>query len=74
MYKRPTLTELLQGEDVSRLITITQVAQMTGISKQTLLKAIQNGMFPKAVKFGRWRRWRMSDIHQWLNEISKKRG
>ncbi|WP_414600892.1 helix-turn-helix transcriptional regulator [Actinobacillus porcinus] len=53
MYKRPTLTELLQGEDVSRLITITQVAQMTGISKQTLLKAIQNGMFPKAVKFGR---------------------
>ena len=47
-------------------IRLDSVLAVIPVSKSTLLKAIQDGLFPKPVKFGRSSLWRASDLHRFI--------
>ncbi len=47
-------------------LTVDQVAERLGVSRDTIWRWKRNGTFPKAVKLGgRTTRWRLSDIEAW---------
>ncbi len=54
---------LQQGEE---LITKMQVAQQVKLSKRSIDRKIEAGEFPKGLKLGGARRWRSSEISDWI--------
>ena len=47
------------------------VEALTGLSRSTIYKFMNDGTFPKAVKIGpRAVGWRQADIDDWLNKLS----
>ena len=54
-------------EPLDRLLTIKQITAETGISRSTIYRLIQKGLFPKPIAIGdRCKRWRESTIRLWL--------
>ncbi|MGZ0174265.1 MAG: helix-turn-helix transcriptional regulator [Planctomycetales bacterium] len=49
-----------------RLINITELAKITGLSKPTLWRHHDTGLIPAGCKIGRAVRWRLADIACWI--------
>jgi excisionase family DNA binding protein len=49
------------------LLSIAEVAIMTGISKRNILRMEKTGHIPSSIRVGRGsKRWRKSDIEKWI--------
>ncbi|HEJ9057587.1 TPA: AlpA family phage regulatory protein [Serratia fonticola] len=44
------------------------ITTLTGLTDKWFYKLIQDGAFPKPIKFGRSSRWLKSEIEKWLME------
>lgn len=44
------------------------ITTLTGLTDKWFYKLIQDGTFPKPIKFGRSSRWLKSEIENWLME------
>ncbi|MEY1238040.1 helix-turn-helix transcriptional regulator [Providencia manganoxydans] len=68
-----------QTEDVALLddqfIDMKFITVLTGLTDKWFYKLIQDGEFPKPIKFGRMSRWLKSEVVQWLQaRIDESRG
>lgn len=66
-------------EDVALLddqfIDMKFITALTGLTDKWFYKLIQDGEFPKPIKFGRMSRWLKSEVVQWLQaRINESRG
>lgn len=59
-------TEKLLTED--KLVDMTFIAALTGLTDKWFYKLIKDGVFPKPIKLGRSSRWLQSEIEIWLKE------
>lgn len=58
-----------------KVVKQAEITKMIGISKTTLWRMIQKGVFPAPFKLGeRINAWRVETIEAWLNEQSAKGG
>ncbi|NCG53462.1 helix-turn-helix transcriptional regulator [Serratia fonticola] len=44
------------------------ITTLTGLTDKWFYKLIQDGTFPKPIKFGRSSRWLKSEVEKWLME------
>ena len=52
-----------------RFIRIKTVQERTSLSRATIYRQMQKGIFPKQVSIGDMRRgWRESDINKWMED------
>lgn len=49
-----------------QFIDMKFITQLTGLTDKWFYKLIQEGKFPKQIKFGRSSRWLKSDVESWL--------
>ena len=57
---------------VTPILRRPDVEAVTGLSRSTIYKWMNEGSFPKPVKLGpRAVGWREADINDWLNKLSK---
>ena len=57
---------------VTLILRRPDVEAVTGLSRSTIYKWMNEGSFPKPVKLGpRAVGWREADINDWLNKLSK---
>ena len=62
-------------ERLDRLLTIKQIAAETGISRSTIYRLTQKGVFPKPIPIGdRGKRWPESEIKVWLAGLKASDG
>ncbi|EJF7713565.1 helix-turn-helix transcriptional regulator [Providencia rettgeri] len=58
-----------------QFIDMKFITALTGLTDKWFYKLIQNGEFPKPIKFGRMSRWLKSEVVQWLQaRIDESRG
>ncbi|HID7484194.1 TPA: helix-turn-helix transcriptional regulator [Morganella morganii] len=50
------------------LVDMKFITQFTGLTDKWFYKLIQEGQFPKPIKFGRSSRWQKSEVEAWLQE------
>lgn len=51
----------------NRILRIRTVLQMTGLSRSTLYRKIEQGTFPRQIKLSeRCAGWRASAVHDWM--------
>ncbi|HAS8353834.1 TPA: AlpA family transcriptional regulator [Vibrio vulnificus] len=50
------------------LVDMKEITKLTGLTDKWFYKQIQDGQFPKPVKFGRSSRWLKSEVEAWLQE------
>ncbi|MCW2255679.1 putative DNA-binding transcriptional regulator AlpA [Providencia alcalifaciens] len=59
-----------QTENIALLddqfIDMKFITTLTGLTDKWFYKLIQDGEFPKPIKFGRMSRWLKSEVVQWL--------
>ncbi|MEM8052792.1 AlpA family transcriptional regulator [Morganella morganii] len=48
------------------LVDMKFITKLTGLTDKWFYKLIQDGQFPKPVKFGRSSRWLKSEVEAWL--------
>ena len=57
-----------------RVVRITEVCELTGLSRTTIWRRINDGSFPPSIPLGpkgtRARGWRLSDIQAWINTLA----
>ena len=75
----PWLPQIELHEEVitmqDRLLRRRQVEELTGLSRSTVYKMMQNGEFPRPVRIGPAAvRWRASDITAWMESRPVARG
>ncbi|EMN0831077.1 MULTISPECIES: helix-turn-helix transcriptional regulator [Providencia] len=68
-----------QTENIALLddqfIDMKFIITLTGLTDKWFYKLIQEGEFPKPIKFGRMSRWLKSEVVQWLQaRIDESRG
>jgi prophage regulatory protein len=51
-------------------LSVDQVAQRFGVSKDTIWRWKRNGEFPKPFKLGGATRWRLSDLEEWESQLT----
>lgn len=51
------------------MLTITDIAVLTRLSRSTIYRLIGCGRFPKPLKIGRASRWRAADIDAWITRL-----
>jgi prophage regulatory protein len=51
-------------------LSVDQVAQRFGVSKDSIWRWKRNGEFPKPYKLGGSTRWRLSDIEDWESRLT----
>lgn len=57
-----------------QFIDMKFITRLTGLTDKWFYKLIQEGEFPKPIKFGRSSRWLKSDVELWLtNRILESR-
>lgn len=57
------------------LVDMKFITILTGLTDKWFYKLIQEGLFPKPIKFGRSSRWQKSEVEAWLQErIVESRG
>lgn len=59
MTTRPSLL-------ADQFVDMAFITAFTGMTDKWFYKLIQDGMFPKPVKFGRSSRWLRSDVEAWM--------
>ena len=56
------------SSDAPRLVYNTKaLAQLLGVSIRHIHRMDTAGKLPRAVRFGRAKRWRVQEIHKWLD-------
>jgi len=51
-----------------RLVRLPEVCELTGLSRSSLYRAINSGLFPKSVQLGeRSVAWRIIEVEDWIN-------
>jgi prophage regulatory protein len=53
-----------------RLLTLKEVVNIVGFKKSTIYKFIKEGKFPKQIKIGHSSRWKLSDIQEWMKQVT----
>ncbi|HCR4018670.1 TPA: AlpA family phage regulatory protein [Morganella morganii] len=48
------------------LVDMKFITKFTGLTDKWFYKQIQDGQFPKPIKFGRSSRWQKSQVEAWL--------
>lgn len=48
-------------------LNVKDICEMLQISRSTIYYQIENGGFPKPLKFGNTARWQYADVMQWIN-------
>ncbi|MDH4867569.1 MULTISPECIES: helix-turn-helix transcriptional regulator [Alcaligenes] len=51
-----------------QFVDMTFMTQYTGLTDKWFYKLIQEGKFPRPVKFGRSSRWLKSELEAWIHE------
>jgi prophage regulatory protein len=52
-----------------KILRRKDVESMVGLSRSTIYKLMNQGLFPKAIRLGpRAVGWRISDIENWINQ------
>lgn len=51
-----------------QFVDMTFMTQYTGLTDKWFYKLIQEGKFPRPVKFGRSSRWLKSELEAWIQE------
>lgn len=51
-----------------QFVDMTFMTQYTGLTDKWFYKLIQDGKFPRPVKFGRSSRWLKSELETWIQE------
>lgn len=59
-------TEKRLTED--KLVDMTFITTLTGLTDKWFYKLIKDGAFPKPIKLGRSSRWLQSEVEIWLRE------
>ncbi|EMG8335706.1 AlpA family phage regulatory protein [Enterobacter hormaechei] len=54
-----------------RFVDMLFITELTGQSDKWFYKLIQEGKFPKPIKFGRNSRWTELEVKEWLEERIK---
>ena len=55
---------------LDRMMRISEVIDVLGVSRSTLYRMVAGGGFPRPVRVGqRATRWRQSDIQQWMDSL-----
>ncbi|HCT9897373.1 TPA: AlpA family phage regulatory protein [Citrobacter koseri] len=54
-----------------KFVDMRFITELTGQSDKWFYKIIQEGRFPKPVKFGRSSRWLEREVKEWLEERVK---
>ncbi|MDA7483160.1 AlpA family transcriptional regulator [Planktomarina temperata] len=53
----------------AQILRRKDVESMVGLSRSTIYKLMNQGLFPKAIRLGpRAVGWRISDIENWINQ------
>ncbi|MBT0475491.1 AlpA family transcriptional regulator [Morganella morganii subsp. morganii] len=50
------------------LVEMKEITKLTGLTDKWFYKLIQDGQFPKPIKFGSSSRWFRSEVDAWLQE------
>ncbi|HCR3549693.1 helix-turn-helix transcriptional regulator [Morganella morganii] len=50
------------------LVDMKEITKFTGLTDKWFYKLIQDGQFPKPIKFGSSSRWFRSEVDAWLQE------
>lgn len=59
----------------SRLIPLSDVMALTGMSRATIYRAMKNSLrFPVAVKIGARTAWRLDEVEEWMNNRPRMSG
>ena len=59
--------DLMTMEATDRILRINAVLEMTGLSRSTLYRKIERGVFPKQIKLSeRCAGWRQSAVNAWM--------
>jgi excisionase family DNA binding protein len=56
----------MNDQPVTQLINAEQVANILNISERTLWRLVSAGKVPQPVRIGRSARWRVHEIHAWI--------
>lgn len=51
-----------------QFVDMVFITQFTGLTDKWFYKLIQDGKFPKPIKFGRSSRWLKSEVEAWVQE------
>ncbi|NBJ33141.1 AlpA family phage regulatory protein [Serratia fonticola] len=51
-----------------QFVDMVFITTLTGLTDKWFYKLIQDGAFPKPIKFGRSSRWLKSEVEKWLME------
>lgn len=54
------------------LIDAKEVAEMLGVSLRKLEQMISEGNAPEYIRLGRIRKWRVQDVHNWINKLYRQ--
>ena len=54
------------------LLTLNETAAMLGISRETLYRKIDGGLFPKPIKQGNRSYFKPSDVQIYLDDLKRK--
>lgn len=63
----------MSANEIKPLVyTAHDLAEILRLSERTIRRMDASGTLPKAVRFGRSKRWRVSDIQAWLEQGGAK--
>lgn len=51
-----------------KMVDMTFITELTGLSDKWFYKLIKDGAFPKPIKLGRSSRWLQSEVEAWMQE------
>ena len=61
------------GDSGGRVVRIVEVCELTGLSRTTIWRRINDGSFPPSIPLGpqgtRARGWRYSDVQAWIDAL-----
>lgn len=52
-----------------RLLPIREVIEVTGLSKATIYRRVDEGRFPHPVKVGARSLWKLSTLQRWMGNL-----
>ena len=63
----------------NRLLRVSEVAKLLGVSTSTLYKWVKQGQFPRPIMLGpmkpkqrQTKRWVLSEVEEWVNERARE--
>lgn len=57
------------SESLHRLVRLSELTQMIGVSRSTIYLMVKQGRFPQPVHFGRTSAWRLAEVIGWQDAL-----